>query len=382
MAFEALRSAIDELSQGDAAVLADPESIVELEFLASRLEAVLCVSADAFAESGAWSADGAQSAVAWLTKRTRAPRAALRRQVLLGRSLRQVPKVKESWLCGGIGGPQAEAICRVIRPVTKEAYERDEEFLLNEAGQLDFAQFSRFLSYWESHANPDGSEQKAQDQRDRRDAYLEASFEGMWLGRLTLDPVSGAIVSEQLRSIEDELFFDDWSKAKEALGHDPKVEDLERTPNQRRADALVEMAVRAGSVPEGARRPAPLFSVLVGYEQLCGPILELAQGQPLTPGSLLPWLEEADLERAVFSPEGRVECSVHARLFTGATRRAIELRDQQCQHAYCEKRAKDCQVDHIVPFVAGGATRQDNGQLLCGFHNRLKTQRPPPGEPF
>jgi HNH endonuclease len=98
----------------------------------------------------------------------------------------------------------------------------------------------------------------------------------------------------------------------------------------------------------------------------------------VTPGSLLPWLEEADIERAVFTPSRRIECSETSRLFTGATRRAIELRDRECQHPYCDVPAERCQADHIIEYSKGGLTTQENGRLLCGHHNRQGDQRPPP----
>ena len=80
----------------------------------------------------------------------------------------------------------------------------------------------------------------------------------------------------------------------------------------------------------------------------------------------------------MFQPGGRVEVGATTRLFTGATRRAIELRDRECTHPYCDQRLEDCEVDHIVPYAAGGPTTQENGRLLCGFHNRLRGQPPGP----
>ncbi len=130
--------------------------------------------------------------------------------------------------------------------------------------------------------------------------------------------------------------------------------------------------------PSDGRRPTPLFSVLIDYETLRGRVCELAGGTVIAPGSLLPWLDEAYLERVVFAPGRRVEVSATARLFSGATRRAIELRDRECTHPYCDVPASSCQVDHIVPYTAGGPTIEENGRLLCGFHNRQRSARPPP----
>jgi hypothetical protein len=158
------------------------------------------------------------------------------------------------------------------------------------------------------------------------------------------------------------------------------MDQLWRTPAQRRADALVEMAARSSVVqPDGVHRaPAPLFSVLVDWPTLSGRVCELAEGVVVSPGELVPWLSLADFERAVMEPSGRVEVSKTRRMFGGATRRAIELRDRECVHLFCDVPGSRCQADHILPWAQSGRTTQDNGRLLCGFHNRLRNQRPPP----
>jgi 5-methylcytosine-specific restriction endonuclease McrA len=35
-------------------------------------------------------------------------------------------------------------------------------------------------------------------------------------------------------------------------------------------------------------------------------------------------------------------------------------------------------MDHVVPFSEGGPTTQENAQVLCGPHNRMRYERPPP----
>jgi hypothetical protein len=380
MELDDLREVIDHLIGEGPGAFVDPGAMAGLERQLSRLEAYVAVSADAFEQAGHWSESGARNGVAWLATTTHLPKKVLARQVRLGRHLHQVTRVKESWLCGEISGSHVDAVVRVMRPLTKDLLARDEEMLVKEATRCRFEDFLRLMGYWELHANPDGSDEAAQDQRDRRDAYLEPSFAGMWLGKMTLDPIAGAIVSGEHKRIEAEFFASDCQAAKETLGRTPRLDELARTPAQRRADAFVEMAIRSASAPTDARRPSPLFSVFVGWESLHGRLLELAQGVPLNPGSLLPWLEEADLERAVFQPKGRVEISERSRFFTGATRRALELRDRECTHPFCDVRAERCQADHVQEWGQGGLTYQANGRLLCGFHNRLRNHSPPPRE--
>ncbi|MGI9079571.1 MAG: DUF222 domain-containing protein, partial [Acidimicrobiales bacterium] len=202
------------------------------------------------------------------------------------------------------------------------------------------------------------------------------SFDGMWFLDGALDPVTGAIVAEELKRIDAELFASDWAEAKARVGDGVSMADLARTPAQRRADALGEMATRSASVAPGARRPEPLFSVIVGYEaftRLC----ELADATVVSPGSLVPWFDQAWVERVVFDGPSRViDVGVPRRLFGGATRRAVELRDRQCFHPYCDTPAADCDIDHVQPWSAGGPTTQDNGRLACGFHNRARQRSP------
>ena len=158
---------------------------------------------------------------------------------------------------------------------TEKAFERDHEILLESARSVGFVSFKAHCDRWELLVDPDGAEQGADDDHAAREVHLSRSFGGMWFGKMTLDPISGEIVNTTLQLIERELFEADWAAAKERLGREPTILELERTPAQRRADALVEMATRARTAPADGRRPAPLFNVLVGYETFAGPLLEL-----------------------------------------------------------------------------------------------------------
>ena len=288
-----------------------------------------------------------------------------------------MPLVAEAWKKGDIGPAHVDALIRVKRPVTEEALCRDEGILVDAARTMKFASFCQVASYWEQHADQDGTEAAALAREARRDAYLVPSPDG-YVGQMNFDVIGGAIVAKELKRIEEELFQADWAEAKERLGRDPHVDELVRTPAQRRADAMIEMATRSATAPADGRRPEPLFTVLIDYPTFLGRISQLEQGPVVTPGSLIPWLDAATFERIVFGPDNRAECSKTSRLFTGATRRAIEVRDLECQHEFCDRPAEECQIDHIVPFSQGGLTEQSNAQVLCGPHNRMRQQRPPP----
>jgi len=377
---DVLTDAIDRLSDSDPLIYGDAESIEILHRQRARLDAFVTKATAGFETEGNWVPDGAHDAAAWLAAKCRLPKPEARRLLRRGRALRHLPAVDRAWSDGQIGAAQVDLLSGSRSPATEEAFARDEQMLVTQAALLPYQSIVRVVDYWKQLADPDGVEEDGEKRRGRRDVYLEKSFGGMWLGKITLDPIAGAIAGEELERIEQEMFEADWAEARARTAGEPTVGDLSRTPGQRRADALVEMASRSQTAPVGGRRPAPLFSITIDYELLRGRVCELADGTVVAPGSLLPWLSEAYLERVVFAPSRRVEVSERARLFSGATRRAIELRDRECQHAMCDIPARSCQADHVIPFSEGGPTVEENGQMLCGFHNRLRNGPAPPGD--
>ena len=371
-----LASAVDRLSDADPALLADGEIIVALHRQLDRLEAVTTRATAAFDAARAWEADGARSAAAWIATRCHLPTPTARRRVRLGRELRHMPAVEGAWLAGEIGEAHVALLARARTSATAESFARDEELLVGHARHLRFGQFARLLAYWRYEADPEGAEDEAQGHLEDRHLHLSRSFEGCGFLDGMFDPISLAIFEGELRRLEKELFEADWAEAKARVGEGVCASDLCRTPAQRRLDALVEMARRSAAMPAEARLPEPLFSVFVGYETFAGLLCELENGTVVTPGSLLPHLDRAWLERVVFDGPSRViDVGVRRRLFAGATRRAVMVRDRECFHPFCDVPAEDCEVDHVEPWAAGGLTTQANGRPACAFHNRGRHRR-------
>jgi hypothetical protein len=377
----ALACAVDAVCEIDPGLLADGETIEVLHRQLARLEAAVTRAAAAFESGGVWETDGARSAAAWIATRCGLPKAAAQRRVRLGRQLRHLPGVEAGWLAGRLNVAHVERIAAACGPATADLFARGEQIMVESAVALTYRQFQRVVAYWEQQADPDGVELDADRQHQRRHLYLSQSIDGLWFLEGRLDPVGGAAVAAALGRIEREAFAADWAEARTRAGAELTVSGLARTPSQRRADALVEMARRAGAVPPGARLPEPLFSVFVGYETFAGRICELADGTVITPGTVARWLSEAWIERAVFDgPDRVINVGYRRRLFTGGARRGVEVRDRECYHEFCDLPADQCQIDHIQPYAAGGATTHDNGRVACGYHNRWRHRRtkPPP----
>jgi hypothetical protein len=353
------------------------ETVLSLQRLRGSLEVAEARVLARWEAQGCWRPSGAKTAAAWLAWKERLPIGVARQRVRHARALRTMPAVEQAWGDGEIDRSHVVTLLGARTPRTAQIFDQDHKLLLDVAREGSFNDFKRACDLFTQIVDPDGAEDRAAEDRAAREVHLSQSFEGMWFGRMTLDPISGEIVATTLRMIERELFEADWKAAKQRLGRDPLLMELDRTPAQRRADALVEMATRARTAPANGRRPAPLFTVVVGLETLKGRVLELFNRTIITPGTAAAWLTDAYVERVVFDGPSRViDVGAQRRFFRGALRRAIEVRDRSCYHPSCDAPPERLQIDHIHEHAKGGPTTQGNGQPACGFHNLLKNKRP------
>ena len=144
-----------------------------------------------------------------------------------------------------------------------------------------------------------------------------------------------------------------------------------------RADALVEMANRSRSAHAGGVRPRPLITVLAG-EATLAQVCELANGQVIAPGQIVPLLADADLETIVFDGARRVMSVSFKRTPVGALAAGDRGARPHGQHpSGCDEPAARCDVDHVTPWVEGGETSQVNGRLGCWYHNRIERSTAP-----
>jgi hypothetical protein len=386
---ETLAESVGALCNPDTFTFSDSDSLSGLQREATRLEYLKTVAFGEFDASGEWALVGARSPVAWAMTRWRIPKYEAQRLAHRAKALVHLPVASDAFAAGDIGAAQFDALAKVRTPANEEALRRDEAMLVGFAKELKFKPFCIALAHWANRVDPEGADEADFERRNRRDVYLNETINGMYLGAMTLDPVSGATVSTELKRLEEQLFHEDWAEATERMGRTPMAHELERTSAQRRADAMVEMAKRSLAVVTGTRRPTAHVTFVVDYPTMYGEICRIEGGPVVTPGTIFEHLDGATFERIVFGPGVRAECSETQRFFTGATRRVIEVRDQECTHEYCDLEAKHCEIDHIVRYTDGGLTEQENGRVHCGFHNRLRNYGPPesgahgpePGDP-
>jgi hypothetical protein len=350
-------------------------ALVALHRVDSMLAAARARLTAAFEARQGWAADGSRTPAAWLARHCHVPDEAARAEVRFARRLRTMPATTDALAAGEVTVHHARRLSALNRPEVADAFADSEPMLVGQARNLTWAHFTRTTNYWLQLAQPDQAEDDASAQEAARRVHMSPGMDGTGLLDGLLTPLGYATVRGALDRIENELFHADWAEARARLGDRACLDDLARTPAQRRHDALVEMAERAIAAPADSLRPRPLVTVLVGLETFTGRICELADGTVISPGTIAGLLDRATIERVVFDSPDRVMAVGTTRLFTGALRRAIEVRDRHCTHPGCTVPAARCDVDHVIPYNDGGPTNQANGVLRCPAHHRWRHQQ-------
>lgn len=369
----------------DATLHVDPAGLddVELHDLVVRIQAersrLAIAAADLLAEwdaRGIWQGDGSRTAGHRLARETRSSVRSSKDEIRRARRIRHVPVARAAALDGRLSLDHVDLLAHANSPERRPLFERDEAMLVDHCAALSYPDGARVIRYWtvgaddhlaappvpadlpadDDHGSAAGDNDPAGSTGAR--VYLSRTFDDRFVLDGDLDPIDGTIVDDELDHLAERIRLADLSAG------------IDRTPAQRRAAALVEMARRSATAPADGRRPRPLFTVLVGdrsLEQLC----ELANGTVIPVPALVPHLRDACLESILFDGPSTVVSVSARRTFTGAVRRAVQVRDRHCQHpSQCDIPADRCDIDHIVPHARGGPTSQFNGRLECGPHNR------------
>lgn len=368
-----LDEAVDGLLAVDPHDLTDDElddAVIAVQRQCHRLAAVRATLISACDTRQVWTTDGSRSPAARLSRDASMSPNAAGAEVRRARALRTMPRTAVALGAGALSPDHVDLLANADSGSRTVVFADHEETLVEQCKVLRYADACKMVAYWRQRANADTIEDEGQRKRESRTASGATTLGGVVDLRALFDPVGGATFLTELQRLTDAEYLADQKAG------------TTRTVGQRRLDALVEMARRSRTVHQGGLRPRPLLTVLVGEATLAH-ICELATGTVIAPGQIVPLLSDADIERVVFEGPDRVISVSRKRRFTGALRRAIEVRDRHCQHhSGCDEPATTCDIDHIQPHSEGGLTSQDNGQLGCHPHNRDPHKRnAPPKKP-
>jgi hypothetical protein len=375
-----VRNAVDGLAGLDAAVLADgelDELVAGLERERQRLTGATRRVLAEWDERRVWEWNGSRSAGHRLARVDRSSVDHARAEIARARAGRRCPLTAAAVVDGELSVDQFAVITAANTPARAALFVEAEAMLVRECARLDLRGTRIVVQRWTETVDElldidlaherdrclaDGTDPEPRPTPvPHADARLFASrsFEGRLVIDGDLDPIGAEIVTNELRRLEQLLRRSDTRSG------------ITRTPAQRRAAALIEMATRSATAPANGRRPRPLFSVTVGNDTMAR-LCSLASGVLLSSGDLVPHLDTAMLETVLFADHTTLISVSRQRTFRGAIRRAIQVRDQHCQHpSGCDIPADQCDIDHIVPYAEGGLTSQFGGRIGCDTHNRI-----------
>jgi hypothetical protein len=249
---------------------------------------------------------------------------------------------------------------------TAEIVRRAEETMIGMADRLPAYQLRRVGDRILTHVAPEVADRIDETALARQEARARARR-----GFTVSLPIDGMVRLSGSLGVED-------AAAVQAALHPlcgPAPDD-DRSPAQRRADALVDicrLALRTGALPDDGGEP-PQLTVTVTYDPLTRALGPGAtdSGNRLSAATARRVACDARVLPMVLGGESQVLDAGRARrLVTRPLRRALAVRDRGCAFPDCDRPPRWTDAHHIRPWADGGPTSLDNMVLLCGRHHRL-----------
>ncbi|MET7708815.1 DUF222 domain-containing protein [Micromonospora sp. NPDC005413] len=374
-AFTQAGGAVDDCAEAALWALSDNELLASLDaahVLAQRLATVQLGLVRELDARGLAVAQGASSTAVWLRERLRLTGRAARQLVQLAATVDAAPPaVRDALLSGAITVEQGRVVAETIAALPVEAgpevADKATQLLVAWADRFDPTTLSRLGERVLTHVAPDLADQAELAALDRATERAEArrhvTLSEQQNGQVRL---SGSLDTETAGLIREAI---DPLCA-------PTGEHDDRSPGQRRADALGEicrLALRTGQLPDnGGDRPQ--LVVTVSLDALVNGVRAgtLETGERLTPSAVRRLACDTGVLPAVLGGNSQVlDVGRQRRLFTGPLRRALVLRDGGCAFPGCDRPSRWCDGHHVRHWADGGATALGNAVLLCGYHHRL-----------
>lgn len=362
-----LRSAIDGFRAEALPHLPDArieEDLAELQRAVELLDAERLRRLAEFDRRRLYERDGHLSAASWLAASHKVAWGLAREQVRVARAFEDMPQTRRALDVGDIS-MSAVRLLVTAHDAAPDAFGRAEAQLVQAARLHSVADLQRVVAYWRDRVElerpPEGREDGL---RARRRLHASTSLGGMVRVDGDLDPEAGETLLTALRSVLD---VDARSGER----------DDERTPAQRRADALGEICRQ--SLDRGDRPivagERPHLTVTVGAEALAYGAVgggELDHTGPVRSEVARRLACDASVMRVVMS--GRSEplgVGRRTSVVPPALRRAVVVRDRHCRFPGCDRPQTWCDAHHVVHWADGGRTSLPNLVLLCRRHHRM-----------
>ncbi|HSL58868.1 MAG TPA: DUF222 domain-containing protein, partial [Acidimicrobiales bacterium] len=305
---EELAAALAAYQELDLEVLTAEELLVvvrDAEVMHRRMDHGTDRLAGEVHRTGAHRVDGHRNAKSALMHLGRLPGAEAAQRISRARGLRSLPCVADAYRRGTVPTASMLAIARVaanrrVQPFLESA----DALFAEQAATETHGELMVFLAQWERLADGDGAAQRSEiTHARRRAAFVQDPIEESWTLTASFGALQGATFAEIYERFVDAEYQIDLAEARARLGREEVAPDeLDRTPAQRRADALVAMAQRAATAPPEGRRPEPLVNIVIDQASFENELARLCGATHTgTDHGAAP-----DSEPSVIDPDGRV----------------------------------------------------------------------------
>jgi Domain of unknown function (DUF222)/HNH endonuclease len=311
--------------------------------------------------------DGHLSAASWLATTHKVGWGAARDSVRTARALEEMPQTRQAVEAGELSMSAAKILV-AAREADPEEFRRSEPQLVEAARIHSTNDLQRVASYWRQAVEREQALDGDERLRERRRLHASVTFMGMVRVDGDLDPESGEVLLTALRAVLD------------AESRAPRSEDDTRTPEQRRADALVELCRqsldRADRPMVAGERPHVTVTVdVANLRDGSGGVSELDHVGPVGPETAKRLACDASITRVVMAgPSEPLDVGRRTPVIPPAMRRAVIVRDRHCRFPGCDRPQTWCDAHHVVHWAEGGPTAMANLVLLCRRHHRMVHQ--------
>ena len=298
------------------------------------------------------------SAVGWVSEICSMSRNSASDRLCVGEQIESLPKVAEALKAGEIGYQTVAVICHLNEQLAEKGDKVVEEDWVEYARKFSVKEMRYLAAHARHVVDPDGFVRDANEDFEARRLHISQSG-SMYVIDGVLDPIGGAALKTAIDSLSKRHAADD-----------------DRTPRQRRADALTEIVVHAmdeGKLPKrnGVRPHITVTTTLEGLKGELGvPGSHLEHGMPISSQTVERLACDGCLSRVLMADSQVIDVGRATRAISPSQRRALRTRDKHCRFPGCDRPVSWTNPHHIEFWSRGGPTNLPNLVSLCFFHHR------------
>src|SRR2546427_7287085 len=350
-----LKAAVRDFQSNADLDFVDPK---ELSGLVDSLQGPLCTVLTQAKKRGANLLTG-QTPCSWAAQTCGLTPNSASDRLCVGKHLEAMPRVAEALSSGEIGYQATSVICHFREQLREDLRENgDDELWVNHAKEFSIKELKLVADNALYILDPDSFDRLVEEDYEKRFLSISES-QGMFHISGVLDREGGSALEAAIDSLAKRIGAGD-----------------ERTPKQRRADALVEVAHHAmdqGTLPRrnGVRPHVTVHTTVEGLKRELGASAsELQNGIPVSSKTVQRLACDGTLARVLKADSVVVDVGRATRVVSPAQWRGLKARHPCCAAPGCDRPINWTSPHHVEFWARGGKSDLPHLLPLCSFHHR------------